>query len=757
MTGNRGPSGRYPGYGAIFMSNRETKEECLRLKLFGLPPSHAKFVSHVKDGMFLFLFEYQSRELHGVFQATSDGAVDIVPHAYSNSGMKYPAQVKFKTILPCTPLPESLFSGAIRDNYFSKYKFHFGLSERQVQNLIELFDRRRLVPNPRIGQVPEGNVTRLTPNLDEPKGAINEVNSNLGMERYGRNAVPGSGSVPSFEHSQNPISSNRRATGVYGSPSIRNDYGLNDDCVPLNSNKYQRDFASNVAVPVSDGWHLARGDLGNGTDGDNNRLGGRSWNCEPNVATDRRPSSTGYNLPILNEQPGASLSNPPVYRNMPNYETNPLDGDAIVQGPSNSTLRYSISDVDTLPRSISHGSYLASYSETVGTITHPYNPDAPSLGINPSYPLPQSSSRPNSAYASHQNQLLPSSREVRQDNSLRYAHSSFSFDVPADNNKDSNRFNMLYQQNTHSEDDVFGDINFPRPALSPPPQYGNQGTHIAENRSMLPVNRPSVLSHGQSRTSLEGIPQYGTYQGIHIAENHSMLPVNTPSVSSHRQSRTSLEGIPQYGTYDISRNNIRNSEGTGTGTGTRTENFVPNSLVDQYGGQGSERTYSNQVNPRRSVFGRLGMPTEVNEHYRTDSEGNDEYTNASVAELMASVRRAGYAWVNNEPVEFQAPKRKDARTSGNKRRVPFVPKPAEVPSEMNTNDATTEEGDDAALLKKEAPFYDFKRRSNKLPTPQTEANSGNQSTETDSPATEQQRKKRKLIRPKFGDGDIVTS
>ncbi|CAN6553593.1 unnamed protein product [Malus baccata var. baccata] len=91
--------GVYPEYGAIFMSS-------------------SQFVKQVKTGMILFLFEYERRELHGVFQACSDGEMNILPSAYNSSGKQFPAQVKVKPIWRCHPLSEPEFSGAIKDNYF---------------------------------------------------------------------------------------------------------------------------------------------------------------------------------------------------------------------------------------------------------------------------------------------------------------------------------------------------------------------------------------------------------------------------------------------------------------------------------------------------------------------------------------------------------------------------------------------------------------------------------------------------------------
>ncbi|KAK9291987.1 hypothetical protein L1049_019939 [Liquidambar formosana] len=137
-------SGSVPDFGAIFMSNRSTKEECFKKKLFGLPPFYADFVKKVKVGMVLFLFEYEQRKLYGVFEATSDGAVNIVPHAYRSSGKQFSAQVRISTIWYCNPLSEHDFHDAIEDNYFAVKKFNFGLSRDQVHRLLWLFDSRKL-------------------------------------------------------------------------------------------------------------------------------------------------------------------------------------------------------------------------------------------------------------------------------------------------------------------------------------------------------------------------------------------------------------------------------------------------------------------------------------------------------------------------------------------------------------------------------------------------------------------------------------
>ncbi|KAL2474112.1 uncharacterized protein Fot_49848 [Forsythia ovata] len=141
---DNGAAGSMPEFGAIFMSNVASKKECFKHKVFALPSSQAKFVKQVKAGMVLFLFEYEKRELFGVYQACSDGAMDIVPHLCNNLGKKFPAQVHFKPIWYCNPLSEKMFQDAIYDNYYSAKKFNFGLSEDQVHRLLLLFSSRKL-------------------------------------------------------------------------------------------------------------------------------------------------------------------------------------------------------------------------------------------------------------------------------------------------------------------------------------------------------------------------------------------------------------------------------------------------------------------------------------------------------------------------------------------------------------------------------------------------------------------------------------
>ncbi|GAB4836646.1 hypothetical protein Ancab_001558 [Ancistrocladus abbreviatus] len=136
--------GSVPDYGAIFMSNTSTRKECFERRLFGLPITFLDFVTKVKTGMLLFLFDYEERKLYGVFEASSDGTMNISSDAYKSSGKQFPAQVRFSIVWRCSPIPEGSFRDVIKENYFTPYKFNFGLSKDQVCKLLFQFEKSRV-------------------------------------------------------------------------------------------------------------------------------------------------------------------------------------------------------------------------------------------------------------------------------------------------------------------------------------------------------------------------------------------------------------------------------------------------------------------------------------------------------------------------------------------------------------------------------------------------------------------------------------
>ena len=126
--------------GFIFGCTNATEAECRAKKLFGLPPRHIHAVSKIPPGTPVFLYNYEARVLHGVFESKCKGGWELDPIAWSG---RFPAQIRVRGIGIYPHKGECLvadvFSEAIRRNYFSKTRFTYALSERQVAKLQRLF------------------------------------------------------------------------------------------------------------------------------------------------------------------------------------------------------------------------------------------------------------------------------------------------------------------------------------------------------------------------------------------------------------------------------------------------------------------------------------------------------------------------------------------------------------------------------------------------------------------------------------------
>ncbi|KAL9156448.1 hypothetical protein ABFS82_09G077500 [Erythranthe guttata] len=121
--------------GFIFMCNPNTKLECYRYRVFGLPSGKKEVVEEIKPGTKLFLFDFELKLLYGIYEATSTGKLNLEPTAFRG---KFPAQVKFKIFKECLPLPESSLRHVIQENYAGS-KFKQELTGKQVRKLISSF------------------------------------------------------------------------------------------------------------------------------------------------------------------------------------------------------------------------------------------------------------------------------------------------------------------------------------------------------------------------------------------------------------------------------------------------------------------------------------------------------------------------------------------------------------------------------------------------------------------------------------------
>ncbi|XP_041000681.1 uncharacterized protein LOC121246573 isoform X1 [Juglans microcarpa x Juglans regia] len=127
--------------GVIFGCKNNTIEECYSEQLFGLPRPHFSYVKNVSIGLPLFLFNYSDRKLHGIFEAASQGQLDIRPYGWTQDGSDtpFPAQVKIRILMPCHPLLEDQFRTVISSNYYEPRLFWFELDRDQTKDLISLF------------------------------------------------------------------------------------------------------------------------------------------------------------------------------------------------------------------------------------------------------------------------------------------------------------------------------------------------------------------------------------------------------------------------------------------------------------------------------------------------------------------------------------------------------------------------------------------------------------------------------------------
>ncbi|KAK4717776.1 hypothetical protein R3W88_016114 [Solanum pinnatisectum] len=122
--------------GMIFMCNSETKKDCYRYKVLGLPANKKEIVEKIYKGMRLFLYDIDLKLMYGIYKAAGRGGCNIQPKAFNS---QFPSQVRFTVLEECLPLAEETFRQAIKKNYYTRGKFHCQLSSEQVKDLCKLF------------------------------------------------------------------------------------------------------------------------------------------------------------------------------------------------------------------------------------------------------------------------------------------------------------------------------------------------------------------------------------------------------------------------------------------------------------------------------------------------------------------------------------------------------------------------------------------------------------------------------------------
>jgi len=126
--------------GYIFLCANATEDECFDRQLFGGMEPYLKQVGGLKKGDTLFTFNFQTKRLHGVFEATSEVKKNIVPEAW---GGMYPWQVQVKLIEDHPSISQADFG-----KYLSLVRGKWPparLQKDTVEALLKLFRSRKRV------------------------------------------------------------------------------------------------------------------------------------------------------------------------------------------------------------------------------------------------------------------------------------------------------------------------------------------------------------------------------------------------------------------------------------------------------------------------------------------------------------------------------------------------------------------------------------------------------------------------------------
>ncbi|KAK8494373.1 hypothetical protein V6N13_003367 [Hibiscus sabdariffa] len=129
--------------GYIFVCNNDTMQEDLKRQLFGLPPRYRDSVRAITPGLPLFLYNYTTHKLHGIFEATCFGGSNIDPTAWEDKKCKgesrFPAQVRIRVRKVCKALEEDAFRPVL--HHYDGPKFRLELSVPETLDLLDLCEQ----------------------------------------------------------------------------------------------------------------------------------------------------------------------------------------------------------------------------------------------------------------------------------------------------------------------------------------------------------------------------------------------------------------------------------------------------------------------------------------------------------------------------------------------------------------------------------------------------------------------------------------
>ncbi|KAG2278830.1 hypothetical protein Bca4012_040879 [Brassica carinata] len=129
--------------GYIFVCNNDTMQDDLKRHLFGLPPRYRDSVRAITPGLPLFLYNYTTHQLHGIFEATTFGGTNIDATAWEDKKCKgesrFPAQVRIRVRKICKALEEDSFRPVL--HHYDGPKFRLELTVPETLDLLDLCEQ----------------------------------------------------------------------------------------------------------------------------------------------------------------------------------------------------------------------------------------------------------------------------------------------------------------------------------------------------------------------------------------------------------------------------------------------------------------------------------------------------------------------------------------------------------------------------------------------------------------------------------------
>ena len=103
--------------GMMFGCKNDTYQENISRKLFGLPANHFRTAEKIGENTALFLFNYSTRKLHGIFIRDGPAAMNLEPNAWAQyrkpgdrtDSSPFPSQVRWQVWRQCSPIREDLW------------------------------------------------------------------------------------------------------------------------------------------------------------------------------------------------------------------------------------------------------------------------------------------------------------------------------------------------------------------------------------------------------------------------------------------------------------------------------------------------------------------------------------------------------------------------------------------------------------------------------------------------------------------------